>query len=275
LVRLLHALTRPNCIHRARKESRLRALLARGVAPVAPTLTNAVGMEFIAVPPGQFLMGSVTEDAAKTGVEKQHRVTLTRGFLIGRHPVTQGQWQMVMADDPSFFHAPDLPVDSVTRVTAMAFVKALNQRDGRRYRLPTEAEWEYACRAGTSTPYWTGAKLRTSQANFNGASPNVRPNNDKFRERTTPIGTFRPNGWGLYDMHGNVWEWCEDGYKLFTRAARIDPRARTRARRGSYVLRGGSWWNDRERARSASRHDLGPGSTGSAVGLRLCLDVEE
>src|SRR5207248_520395 len=150
-------------------------------------------------------------------------------------------------------------------------LKHLTARDGCRYRLPTEAEWEYACRAGTSTPYYFGSAIVYTQANVN-VTRSVRKHGRRFRQRTTPVGSFQPNGWGLYDMHGNVWEWCADGYEPFAGEVAIDPLAETSG--SGFVLRGGSWSNSRDRARSAARHGLSFSSTGSAVGLRVCLDIE-
>jgi uncharacterized protein (TIGR02996 family) len=270
LIRLLYDLTRPVCKYRIRKEHRLRRLMADGAEPVTPVVVNSIGMEFVVVPPGHFLMGSPEEEPGRDGDERQHPVTLTRGFLLGRYPVTQAQWRAVLGDNPSRYQGERLPVEHVTRVMAERFVERLSARDGRRHRLPTEAEWEYACRAGTSSPYFFGAGISYSVAAVNLRSKRRRKG---VRRITGPmeVGLFPQNAWGLYDMHGNVWEWCADHYAPFTAEPQTDPLVQSTLE--SFVVRGGSWWNIRADARSASRHS--PVSTGSAVGLRVCLEIED
>jgi uncharacterized protein (TIGR02996 family) len=270
LIRLTHEMTRQVCKYRARKENRLRKLLADGAAPISPSVVNSVGMEFVLVPPGQFIMGSPTEEPGRDQDEQQHAVTLTRGFLIGRYPVTQEQWRTVLGDNPSQYSGDRLPVEHVTRVTAERFVERLSARDGRRHRLPTESQWEYACRAGTTSAYFFGAAISTTQAAVN-VKTRRRRRTARDRKGPLPVGMFAPNAWGLFDMHGNVWEWCADHYAAFTASPQVDPLIQTTQE--SFVVRGGSWWNMRGDARSASRHS--PTSTGSAVGLRVCLELDE
>lgn len=182
----------------------MRSLPAWGSQPPAAIIANDIGMQFVAIPPGHFLMGSMPDESGHVGLEMRHPVTLTRGFLLGRHPVPQEQW---------------LAVDSVTRPMAMRFMKKLGKSDGRRNRLPTEAEWEYACRGWTTTPYWFGTRPRTAHGNFD---LNDKPDATASQSprQSSPVGSYPPNPWGLYDMHGNVWEWCEDAYKRFTAKAR-------------------------------------------------------
>src|SRR5262249_43140137 len=140
------------------------------------------------------------------GDETQHKVTLTRGFYMGVYPVTQEEWQAVMGKNPSRFKGEkNLPVEMVTWDDCQKFIKKLQAKDkgGKAYRLPTEAEWEYACRAGTTTPFHFGETISTEQANYDGNSVYGNGNKGAFRKKTTPVGTFPGNAWGLHDMHGN------------------------------------------------------------------------
>ena len=224
LLRLMHTLTqKPNGRDRKDCENRLRALLAAGVELVGPRWTNSSGMHFVWVPAGTFLMGSPTPEPDHQDTEVLHEVTLTRGFYLGVHPVTQAQWQAALGDNPSRFRAGQNPVEGVSWSDCQDFCKALARKDGLAtelptpYRLPTEAEWEYACRAGTGTSYFFGDTLSTQLANFHINDPSGNGASGKSREQTTPVGNFPPNAWGLADMHGNVFEWCADGYVPYPR----------------------------------------------------------
>lgn len=203
LIRLLHTLTQSIEVpDRKLLEERLRSLLASGVQPVGPFWTNSIGMKFAWIPAGSFVMSS-----------PQHQ----GGFFLAIHPVTQTSWQQVMGNNPSQFHGDTLPVEQVSWDSCQEFLRVLSVRDGRSYRLPTGEEWEYACRAGTTTPFYFGERISTDLANYDGRSfgsygfvPSVIRllKWQKYRGRTTPVGSFPPNAFGLYDMHGNVWEWC-------------------------------------------------------------------
>jgi uncharacterized protein (TIGR02996 family) len=271
LIRLTHELTRPKCTYRKRKEQRLHELLEQGVQPITPVFVNELGMEFMAIPPGSFRMGSHEDEHGRHKDETQHPVTLTRGFLLGRYPVTQDEWLKILDSLPGRRKGKSFPADRVNRIIALALIDRLRKIDGLPYRLPTEAEWEYACRAGTSTPFFTGRAIGVDQANFNGVHLASRRRRIRYRRKSTSVGTFRPNAFGLFDMHGNVWEWCLDSYAEFSPEPQIDPVVKSDS--GRFVLRGGSWWNEVSRARSAARHFLSPTATGSAVGLRLCLSA--
>ncbi len=241
--------------------------------------TNSLGMKFAWIPPGAFLMGSPPGEWQRHNNETQHKVTLTKGFWMGVHPVTQAQWQAVMGDNPSHFCGDDLPVEGVRWEVAVAFCEALGKRDGHPYRLPTEAEWEYACRAGTATPFHFGATITTNLANYNGRYsygdtivPDYRDDidEDDCEDGTTPVGIFPPNAWGLYDMHGNVHEWCADWPGPYPSSDVVDPQGANS--RECHVVRGGCWELGPRDCRSADRgwFPIGEG----VVGCRVCLRLD-
>jgi formylglycine-generating enzyme required for sulfatase activity len=188
-------------------------------------------MKLALIPAGEFLMGSPDSDPGARGDEKpQHRVRITRPFYLSTSEVTQGEYQRVMGTNPSFFSSTGpgkdrvagldtarLPVEQARWHDAVDFCRRLSalpreRQAGRSYRLPTEAEWEYACRAGTRTAFHCGTALSSAQANFNGNFPCGGAARGPFLARTAEARSYAPNAWGLYDLHGNVWEWCQDWY---------------------------------------------------------------
>jgi formylglycine-generating enzyme required for sulfatase activity len=231
---------------------RLLAEAESAHALVPASLTNSLGMKMLWCPPGEFLMGS-PED------ENQVQVQISKGFWMARTPVTQGQWQAQMGNNPSHFKgSKDLPVEKVSWNEAVEFCDKLNAQEslpsGYRYALPTEAQWEYACRAGTTMPFHFGSTLNGTEANCNGNYPYGTGIKGPYLERTTVVGSYHPNAWGLYDMHGNVWEWCENMYDAS----------------GSYrVLRGGSWLSGASYAAAGYRPGRDPGDRRHHIGFRL------
>ena len=201
-------------------------------------------------------MGSPKEEKERGNDEMQHKVTLTKGFYMGVYTVTQEQWQEVMGNNPSNFKAEkNLPVETVSWDDCQTFIKKLREKDKKQYRLPTEAEWEYACRAGTTTPFYFGETISTDQANYNGNFTYGDGKKGKFREKTTPVGTFPANAFGLYDMHGNVWQWCQDLYWAYPKDEVIDPQGYPQGPNvgGGHILRGGSFGSHASNLRSANR----------------------
>ncbi|HPX10981.1 MAG TPA: formylglycine-generating enzyme family protein, partial [Syntrophales bacterium] len=171
------------------------------------TFTNSIGMTFVLIPPGIFVMGSPPTEPQRFDDEVQHRVELTKPFYMQRTAVTQGQWKAVMKGNPSHFNGcgDSFPVEQISWEDCRRFIEKLNRREETdRYRLPTEAEWEYACRAGTASPFNTGDCLSTDQANYNGNYPYRGCRGGKYRHCTVSVASFPPNAWGLYDTHGNV-----------------------------------------------------------------------
>ena len=209
------------------------------------------GMDFCRIPAGTFLMGEQG---------KQQQVTLTKDFYMARYPVTQTLWQAIMGNNPSHFKGENYPVERVSWGDAQEFITKLNERIGEnRYRLPTEAEWEYACRSGSSGTYCFG-----DDESLLGGYAWYRNNSD---QKTHAVGEKKPNAWGLYDMHGNVWEWCQDWYEDSSQGSGIDPVGPSS---GTFrVVRGGGWSLDAGCCQSANRNRRGPGYRYYFIGLRL------
>jgi formylglycine-generating enzyme required for sulfatase activity len=248
-------------------------MLAMGSRPKTTgnkLFTNSIGMNFVYIEPGTFNMGSPSNEPGRYGGETQYRVTLTRGYYVQATEVTQGQWKAVIGSNPSRSTncGDDCPVEQVSWNDVQDFIKKLNQKEGGdRYRLPTEAEWEYAARAGTDTPFSTGNCLSTNQANFRGEQPLSNCPKGQYREKTISVGSFSPNAWGLYDMHGNVWEWCQDWKGAYPLGHVEDPKG---PREGTYrVGRGGGWDCSPSECRSANRVSFGPLTRSSGLGFRL------
>ncbi|TRV03175.1 MAG: serine/threonine protein kinase [Microcystis wesenbergii Mw_MB_S_20031200_S109] len=209
--------------------------------PFTEKLANGIRLEMVSLPAGKFLMGSSESDSEKP----PHQVKVN-SFAIGKYPITQAQYQAVMGTNPSLFtNNPQNPVERVSWNDAKAFCQKLSQITGKTYRLPTEAEWEYACRAGTTTRYYFG-----DNDNQLGNYAWYRGNS---QDKTHPVGQKKPNGWGLYDMSGNVWEWCEDDWHDNYKNAPKDGSAWLIKDNHSQILRGGSWFNNPRNCRSAYR----------------------
>jgi formylglycine-generating enzyme required for sulfatase activity/uncharacterized caspase-like protein len=238
-------------------------------------LGNGVTLEMVQIPEGSFLMGSPENEKRRNESESpQHRVTVP-SFFLGKYVVTQAQYQAIMGDNPSSFttNGANRPVEKVSWLDAVEFCKRLSQKTGRTYRLPSEAEWEYACRAGTTTPFHFGETITTDLANFIGIYTYTAAPKGKFIQETTLVGSFPPNAFGLYDMHGNVWEWCQDSWhgnyqnaptvgSAWLNISENDNQIRL-------VLRGGSWKDFPDNCRSACRGNGNLGSSNDAVGFRV------
>ena len=217
-------------------------------------LGNGVKLEMIAIPGGTFLMGSPENEAERQDYESpKHQVTVP-SFFMGKYPLTQAQYQAILGSNPSYFKGNNRPVETVSWDDAVLFCQKLSQRTGKSYRLPSEAEWEYACRAGTKTPFSFGDNITPDLVNYDGNYPYKSAPKGKYREQTTDVETFTPNSFGLYDMHGNVGEWCEDDWHENYINAPTDGSAwNSRSGNNTKTLRGGSWYYDAGYCRAAFR----------------------
>ncbi|MEB3232090.1 MAG: formylglycine-generating enzyme family protein [Leptolyngbyaceae bacterium] len=246
-------------------------------------------LEMVLIRGGTFTMGSPADEEERNESEgPQHDVTLST-FLMGRYPVTQAQWRQVAGFDPvdskvefplspSGFGDKDdsdrRPVEQVSWYQAKEFCARLSHRTKRNYRLPSEAEWEYACRAGTTTPFYCGETITTDIANYDGNYTYGRGPNGKYRKETTPVDHFEMvNPWGLCDMHGNVWEWCLDPWHENYEGAPLDgrPWLENPSQSNRRVLRGGSWGSRPRYCRSASRSLYAPDIRSYSFGFRVVL----
>jgi formylglycine-generating enzyme required for sulfatase activity len=252
-------------------------------------LAAGVKMRLVLIPAGEFLMGSSISAAEVTrlagrpvglathfaGEHPQHRVRITRPFWMGKCEVTQAQWQAVMGTHSSRYNGAQNPVDSVSWHDVQGFLQKVNGRlRGETVALPTDAQWEYACRAGTATAFHFGDTISTEHANYNGNQPYRNGPKGVYRRKTVPVGSFPPNAWGLHDMHGNVYEWCADWFdeKYYERSPTDDPHG---AAAGRYrVLRGGCWDNHAWGCRSAYRSNETPTFWYAFLGCRVVLPVK-
>jgi len=258
------------------------------------SVTTAQENTMIRINGGTFTMGSPANEAGRDSDEIQRQVTVS-SFQMSRYPVTQREYQEIMGTNPSHFKGDNLPVERISWWDAVEYCNRRSHREGLTlaylidrerntitwnrnatgYRLPTEAEWEYACRAGTTTPWNTGNSITSDQANFEADFEGFNPYKIETTTEwgtTTPVGSFLANAWGLHDMHGNVWELCWDWYGDYATGAQnnpIGPSAGT-----VRVLRGGSWCDYAGSARSASRGGCSPSYGGNGLGFRVVRDLD-
>jgi formylglycine-generating enzyme required for sulfatase activity len=247
-------------------------------------LAEGVELTMVQIPAGSFLMGSPSEEPERYDDEgPQHQVQL-QGFFMGQTPITQAQWQVVagwqklqrdLNSDPASFKGPNRPVERVNWEDAIEFCNRLSQRTGRHYSLPSEAQWEYACRAATTTPFHFGETINSELANYDATDAYGDGPKGLYRRETTDVATFPANPWGLHDMHGNVWEWCQDQWHTSYNGAPQDGSAwvdQDVNNDKQRLLRGGSWHNNPRYCRSAYRAPLRPGLANNYVGFRVvCL----
>jgi formylglycine-generating enzyme required for sulfatase activity len=234
-------------------------------------LPGSIPLRVVRIPAGRFQMGSPTSEVGHATDEAPVReVSISRPFWLGAWEVTQEQWQSVMGSNPSTFqpatNASQLPVERVSWNDAQDFLNRLNALGLGRFRLPTEAEWEYAARAGSSERFSfgddPGYRTLANHAWFY----------SRAEGRSHPVGAKRPNAWNLYDMYGNVWEWCSDWFAPYSAGPAVDPQGPPTGR--EKVIRGGSWFNEPEALRSANRHRHPPESRQTNLGLRIVWEEE-
>ncbi len=248
-------------------------------------LGNGITLEMVKIPAGSFVMGSPeTEENRDDNEGPQRMVTFDHPFWIGQYPITQAQWRTVASlpkiyldldPDPSGFKGDNLPVESITWYEAVEFCDRLSKYTGKEYRLPSEAEWEYSCRASTTTPFHFGETITADLANYNGNYTYRSGPKGVYQEKTTPVGSFRvANNFGLYDMHGNVLEWCADLYRENYKNAPIDGTTWEDISDNNFrVARGGSWFGRVWYCRSADRHGFNPVVTNYTFGFRVACSA--
>jgi formylglycine-generating enzyme required for sulfatase activity len=214
------------------------------------------------------------EEPKRDSDEGQHHIKLTKAFYLGKFEVTQLQYRIIMGENPSKFGGDKLPVENVSWFEAARFLKKLSEKTNMKFRFPTEAEWEYACRAGTTTAFNTGTTIDSDLANYDASEPYADGITGKYLKRTTAIGSYAPNAFGLYDMHGNVWEWCNDIYdeNYYKQAPLTDPKGPLEGK--TKVIRGGAWKEYAYKCRSADRNSRGPKDTQSIIGFRVVMDIK-
>lgn len=268
------------------------ALAGPATAQQPEVITNSIKMKLVRIPAGTFIMGSPRSEDERAAKEERHEVTITKPFYLGVYEVKQSEYEAVADARPSVFKQDDNPVENIEWVYAKSFCTKLSnlpkeKSAGRKYRLPTEAEWEYACRAGASTAFHFGDSLSSSQANFNGNYPAGDAKQGPYLRKTAPVGSYQPNAFGLYDMHGNVSEWCADWYDpeyywdspdedpLGPPFGVVDTGFTNNGNQNFFVVvRGGNWADDGRGCRSAYRYRAQPKTSYRLIGFRVACDIE-
>ena len=229
-------------------------------------------MRFVLIRAGEFTMGSAPNEPSREPDEIRHPVRV-ESYYMSQYEVTQDQWEMVMGSNPSWFSGcGGCPIERINYFDVMVFIVRLGELSGESFRLPTEAEWEYACRAGRTTPFSTGSNLTTDQANYDGRYPISGYPQGQYRATPIPVGSFPPNQWGLYDMHGNVWEWTQDWYCPYPGNQEGEG---VTCESELKVIRGGSWFFGADSARCALRYTHRPQDKGFSIGFRLVREVPD
>jgi eukaryotic-like serine/threonine-protein kinase len=237
-------------------------------------LNNTVNLTMVKIPAGSFIMGSPqSEGESEENERPQHRVKI-KEFYMGETEITQAQYHAIMGENPASFKGKNRPVENVSWQQAKAFCRKLSLKTGKTYTLPSESQWEYACRAGTTTPFSFGATITTEVANYESEYAYANAPKGTYRRETTEVDKFPPNAFGLYDLHGNVSEWCEDTWSKNYQNAPIDGKARTK---GNYpdkrVFRGGSWYDNPGSCRSAFRYAWVTDDVSSTIGFRIVHQI--
>jgi formylglycine-generating enzyme required for sulfatase activity len=245
---------------------------------------EGVNIDMIFIPSGSFMMGSNSSENGREKDENPQHLVKLNSFYISKYPITQLQWRKVssfpkisrsLKNNPSFYKGDNLPVEKVSWLDAQEFCKRLSKYTGRTYRLPTESEWEYSCRGDTTTSFFFGETITPDFANYNTQSNDNKKNTGQFDKKTTPVDNFYPNSFGLYDFHGNVWEWCEDHYaNNYIHKPKNGSAFYNSTGNQSRVVRGGSWSLSSDYCRSAKRGNYVPESTYNFIGFRIVCVID-
>jgi len=235
-------------------------------------LGKKVVLEMVYIPGGTFMMGSPLTEKGRYDIEEspRHQVTVP-AFFAGKYSITQAQWQAVMGNNPSYFPGEKRPVENVSWDEAFEFCGKLSKKTRKKYRLLSEAEWEYACRARTTTPFHFGETITPELVNYDGTCPYANASGGLYREQTTDVGSFPPNAFGLYDMHGNVFEWCSDWWHPSYNGAPTDGSSWETNTSNGRVQRGGSWYYNAVLCRSASRYFYSEANRRGKIGFRVAI----
>lgn len=245
---------------------------------------EGVNIDMIFIPSGSFMMGSNSSENGREKDENPQHLVKLNSFYISKYPITQLQWRKVssfpkinrsLKNNPSFYKGDNLPVEKISWLDAQEFCKRLTRYTGRTYRLPTESEWEYSCRGNTKTPFFFGETITPDFANYNNQSNDNKKNIGQFDKKTSPVDNFYPNPFGLYDFHGNVWEWCEDHYaNNYIHKPKDGSAFYNSTGNQSRVVRGGSWSLSSDYCRSAKRGNYAPESTYNFIGFRIVCVID-
>ncbi len=232
-------------------------------------LGSGIELTMVKIPGGNFIMGSSQSEVDSEPYERpQHRVKIQE-FYMGQTEITQAQYQAIMGENISSLTGKNRPVENVSWQKAQEFCRKLSAKTGKKYTLPSESQWEYACRAGTTTPFAFGATITSDVANYEGEYPYRNEPKGEYRKETTPVDKFPPNLFGLYDMHGNVSEWCQDTWSHNYQGVPTDERVRAKGKYPKRIVRGGSWAENGYRCRSAFRYAWAADSDSSTIGFRI------
>ena len=263
------------------KTGKVRRSETHSASFVAVPLKGADRLEMVSIAPGTFWMGAAHSEFPRQSFEAPRRRVNISPFFISKYPVTQSQWAAVAAlpkihrdlsPDPSHFQGSERPVESVSWLEAVEFCDRLSQHTGRRYQLPSESQWEYACRAGMQTPFHTGETITSQFANYVGTYTYKAEPAGEYLRSTVPVGRYKPNAFGLHDMHGNVWEWCADtwhrNYQISPKNRRVNSSDRQAQMR---AIRGGGWLDSPDKIRSASRSKYLETALNRTIGFRVAI----
>ncbi len=265
----------PKTAQEAKKLQTDKAAEVNAAVEKTINIDEKVTMEFVFIPPGKFHMGSPREVAKSENDESPlHQANITKGFYMSKYEVTQKQYLAIMKYHKGLkFVGDQLPVDNIEWYQAETFIEKISQKTKLKLRLPTEAEWEYACRAGTQTPFYTGKTISPDQANYNCKKTYMGGPQGSPYDETREVGSYPANPFGLYDMHGNVWEWCSDWYDndYYKFCDEDDPQGPHKG--GKKVIRGGAWNEGPDKLRSSDRKGRNPKSDRKGIGFRVVLDL--